>query len=95
MKKKYYISLTRGLQGYYVLVVAEREEFAREYANRYLSNIYCSIYDTSELEELSDEGYKTVVINEQAPIILNDPDDYYVLDHPLTFDEFTDSVEGI
>lgn len=66
----YYISLTRGLSGYYVKVSAVSEDVARQYAENYFSHNWCSIYVEEELMRFRAKGYKTIVINEEDPVIL-------------------------
>ena len=68
----YYISLTRGLTGYYVQVEADNESIVREYAGNYYGRLWCSVYEQEDLQELKSIGYKTIVINEGDPVVLGD-----------------------
>jgi hypothetical protein len=49
--KKYYISLAQNLCGYYVLAMAEKEKDVRQWANKTLGRMWCSIYTQEELEK--------------------------------------------
>lgn len=72
---KYYISLTRGLIGYYVLVLATDEYVAREYASNYFDHNWCSVYDEDSIERIKSK-YKTIIINEDNPVVLGDTGTY-------------------
>ena len=71
---EYYISLCRGLTGYYVLVHAESEEIVRQHAAEYFGKIWCSIYTSAYFREIIRKRYPTAsrVVNPTKPIILND-----------------------
>lgn len=70
--KRYYISLCRGLIGYYVAVDATDEEVVRTHAMRYFGRMWCSVYT----KPYDQNGVKCIVINEDDPIILNDCPDW-------------------
>ena len=76
--KPYYISLVRGLTGYYVKVLATDIEVVRGYAAKYYGKLWCSVYTEHDLEVMK-EKWKTLrctIINEDNPIILNDNPSY-------------------
>lgn len=72
----YYISLTRGMSGYYIKVLATDSNVARGYADNYYANNWCSVYVEEEIEELIMKGYKTIIINENDPVVLNDSSEW-------------------
>lgn len=77
--KSYYISLVRGLTGYYVKVLATDIEVVRKYAVKYYGELWCSVYTEEELVDFMKKYYnitKVVVINADAPVILNDNPNY-------------------
>lgn len=69
---KYYISLCRGLAGYYVCVEATSEDIVRQHASKYYGRLWCSVYK----EPYRRPGVKCIVINEDDPVLLNDCPDY-------------------
>ena len=69
---EYYISLTRGLLGYYVKVLATSIEVAREYASNYYGSLWCSVYENKDIEAFSSRGWKNIIINDNDPVILDD-----------------------
>lgn len=70
--KRYYISLCRGLIGYYVAVDATDMEVVRMHAAKYFGNIWCSVYTSP----YSSNGVKFTIINEDNPIVLGDCPDW-------------------
>lgn len=70
--KRYYISLCRGLIGYYVAVDAADIEVVRQHAMKYFGKLWCSVYT----EPYDKNGAKCIIINENDPIILGDCPDW-------------------
>lgn len=72
--KTFYISLCRGLNGFYIKVQAPSEDAVRGYATRYCGEIWCNIYSEGYFYEVLRHRYPnaTKVINNQQPIILTD-----------------------
>jgi len=67
--KNYYVSLVRGLLGYYLKFNACSAEIVREHLLEYYGKLWCSIYTEQEFK--SSRYYATAkVINEDAPIKL-------------------------
>lgn len=66
----YYISLARGLQGYYVLVKADNIEVVRKYALSYYGKLWCSIYEDYDMSLFKVIHPKCNIINENDPIEL-------------------------
>lgn len=62
---QYYLSLSRGLVGYYVLFEAPEEEYVRKHAELYFGGVWCSVYPADH-EFVSEPK----IINEESPIIL-------------------------
>ena len=67
--KIYYVSLVRGLVGYYVKFLAPSETIVRMHLAKYFGRLWCSIYSWTDLEKLKTQ-YNTTVINEDKPIKL-------------------------
>ena len=65
----YYVSLVRGLTGYYVKFRAPAEEIVRKHLSKYFERMWCSIYTPDEIVELANK-YTVNVINEENPICL-------------------------
>lgn len=77
--KSYYISLVRGLTGYYVKVLATDMEVVRGYAVNYCGELWCSIYTEKDMMKIKNNYKnltKVIVINEDDPVILNDNSSY-------------------
>ena len=70
---EYYISLCRGLTGYYVLVLAESEEVVRQHAVEYFGKIWCNIYSSAYFREVICKRYPGAsrVVNRSKPIDLS------------------------
>lgn len=70
--KKFYVSLTRGLLGYYVVFEAPDERTVRLHVLQYFGRMWCTVY-TEEVFSTSIVGkYPTRLVNEDEPIVLND-----------------------
>lgn len=69
--KNYYVSLVRGLLGYYVKVVADSKDVVRDYCRKYMGRMWCSIYSEDRLNEMKDR-FTVKIINEDSPIKLGD-----------------------
>ena len=68
---KYFISLTRGLNGLYIVAIAKDEETVREYANLYLKEIWGNVYTEAYFYELIRRRYPhSKVINQNRPLDL-------------------------
>lgn len=65
----YYVSLVRGLSGYYVKFRAPTEEIVRMHLSKYFGRMWCSVYTQDEIVELANK-YTVNVINEENPICL-------------------------
>ena len=69
--KTYYVSLVRGLCGYYVKFNALNEETVRNHVAKYFGQMWCSVYDEGDLIKVKERHPdKTWVINEDRPIEL-------------------------
>lgn len=69
----YYLSLCRGLVGYYVEFVAPDEETVRKHAQEYFGRIWCHVYTYEYFERFIRSRFpNTTIINEAQPIELND-----------------------
>lgn len=70
----FYISLVRGLVGYYVKVLAPSEETVRKHCAKYFGRIWCSVYsyaDFSGIRERSwSRGVPCEVFNNDNPVVL-------------------------
>lgn len=69
--KNYYVSLVRGLLGYYVKITANSENVVRDYCHKYMGRMWCSVYPEDSLNEMKSK-FTVMVINEDRPIKLND-----------------------
>ena len=65
----YYVSLVRGLTGYYVKFRAPAEEIVRKHLSKYFERMWGSVYTPDEIVELANK-YTVNVINEENPICL-------------------------
>jgi hypothetical protein len=74
--KVYYLSLTRGLKGYYVMFKAESEEVVRSHALKYFGELWCSIYTAAYFREIIRKRYpaQSRIVNRDRPIVLTSPD---------------------
>ena len=69
MINTYYVSLVRGLIGYYVKFTADNENIVREHCAEYFGRLWCSVYDEKYfLEHIYTPACK--IINEDKPIHL-------------------------
>lgn len=70
--KYYYLSLIRGLSGYYVKFEAESEEAVRRYAIEYFGQMYGTIYTDAYFHEVIRRRFPSSsrVINNKRPIKL-------------------------
>lgn len=68
---KYYVSLVRGLVGYYVLFEAPNDEVVRKHCGEYFGRMWCSVYDEAYFMQRIAGRYGTEkVINADRPIVL-------------------------
>lgn len=72
--KIYYVSLCRGLIGYYVKFVAPSEDAVRNHVSRYFGRMWCSVYTEAYFYEVLRKKYprNSKVINRDDPVILED-----------------------
>lgn len=72
--KTFYLSLCRGLVGYYVKFEAVSEEAVRQHAYKYFGSMWCSVYTEAYFMEILRKRYPkaTRVVNRDHPIILTD-----------------------
>jgi hypothetical protein len=75
--KNFYVSLCKGLIGYYIFFKATTEEVIRDYCLANMGKIWCNIYDQRRINEMINSHKKLIIININDPIILNDCGDYY------------------
>jgi len=70
---EYYISLCRGLTGYYVYVKAPDEETVRKHAAEYFGKLWCSVYTSAYFREIIRRRYPSAsrVINPTNPVDLS------------------------
>lgn len=68
----YYLSLCRGLVGYYVKFQAESEDVVREHAAMYFGRMWCTIYTEAYFREVLCRRYPKAsrVVNRNNPIVL-------------------------
>jgi mannosyltransferase OCH1-like enzyme len=70
----YYLSLARGLVGYYVKFKAPNEDVVRNHAAKYFGRLWCSVYQdiafAGVLERAARRGDSCIVINDNKPILL-------------------------
>lgn len=71
--KVFYLSLSRGLVGYYVKFEAISEEVVRRHAAKYFGGMWCSVYTEAYFMEILRKKYPhaTRVVNRDRPIILS------------------------
>lgn len=68
---RYYLSLCRGLIGYYVLFEAPDEATVRRHAAEYFGRMWCSVYDEDYFVDHILHNYPpTIVVNVCRPIVL-------------------------
>lgn len=72
----YYVSLCRGLMGYYVKFEAPSEEAVRNHVARYFGRIWCSVYSEAYFYEVLRKRFpdQSRVVNANRPIILENED---------------------
>lgn len=72
--KTYYLSLCRGLSGYYVKFIASDEEVVRRHAVKYFGKIWCTIYTEAYFYEVIKKRYPTTskVVNRNDAVVLSD-----------------------
>lgn len=69
----YYLSLTRGLVGYYVKFIAPDETTVRKHAHEYFGRLWCTVYTEEYFEQLIKARFpNTKVINPDKPVELDD-----------------------
>ena len=69
---KFYVSLVRGLVGYYVLFEAPDWATVRQHVAAYYGRMWCSVYSESEFNKHIVGTYPAKVINEDKPIVLHE-----------------------
>ena len=68
---RYYLSLTRGLIGYYVLFEAPDEATVRRHAAEYFGRMWCSVYSEDYfVDRILHNDPRAIVINVCRPIVL-------------------------
>ena len=68
---RYYLSLCRGLVGYYVLFEAPDEATVRRHAAEYFGRMWCSVYDEEYFaNHIMPNCPHTILINVCRPIVL-------------------------
>lgn len=71
MPKTYYLSLCRGLTGYYVMFKAPDEETVRRHAAEYFGRLWCSVYDEEYYKARIAGRYPNErIVNADNPIVL-------------------------
>jgi hypothetical protein len=73
MNNNYYVSLCRGLLGYYVFIQATDEDVVRDYCVKYMGKMWCSVYNYKQIKSFV---FDINIINPLSPIILNGCSDY-------------------
>jgi hypothetical protein len=71
-KKIFYVSLVRGLTGYYVLFEAEDEMTVRNHVAAYFGRMWCGVYTKHYFYNNIAGKYPARIVNEDKPIILHD-----------------------
>ena len=71
----YYVSLVRGLCGYYVKFIAPTENIVRSYCATYFGRLWCSVYEPPKMDELRTK-YFVGIVNEDRPIELEEGASY-------------------
>lgn len=75
--KVYYLSLVRGLVGYYVKFVSTSMEIVREHAQKYFGRLWCSVYTKEQFDDIIRKfPVRVTVINEDNPIELKESSDW-------------------
>ena len=72
MKKKFYVSLVRGLMGYYVVFEAEDEMTVRNHVAAYFGRLWCSVYTEADFNQRIVGKYDYKLVNGDKPIVLED-----------------------
>ena len=68
---RYYLSLVRGLVGYYVLFEAPDEYTVRRHAQEYFGRVWCSVYEEDYFNRFIVGRYgESRVINADRTIVL-------------------------
>lgn len=70
--KTFYVSLVRGLMGYYVVFEAEDESTVRNHVAAYFGRMWCSVYTKEYFNQHIAGKYPANVINADKPIVLED-----------------------
>lgn len=70
--KRYYVSLVRGLMGYYVAFDAPDEMTVRNHVAAYFGRLWCSVYTEAYFNQRIVGTYPANVINADKPIVLED-----------------------
>ena len=70
--KTFYLSLCRGLVGYYVKFIAPDEDTVRCHAAKYFGRLWCSVYTEAYFYEVLKRRYpnNSRIINKDRPIEL-------------------------
>lgn len=70
--KVFYVSLCRGLSGWYVKFEAESEEVVRQHCAAYFGRMWCEVYSEAYYWEVLRKRYPraTRVVNRDKPIVL-------------------------
>lgn len=70
--KKFYVSLVRGLLGYYVVFEAPDEMTVRKHVAEYFGRLWCSVYTEEYFTNYIVGKYETRIINADRLIRLED-----------------------
>lgn len=68
--KKFYVSLVRGLIGYYVVFEAPDEETVRNHVAEYFGRMWCSVYTEAYFNGHIAIEPGARLVNEDRPIVL-------------------------
>lgn len=69
--KRFYVSLVRGLLGYYVLFEAPDEMTVRKHVAEYFGRMWCEVYTEEYFKNRLVGKYPISVINYDRPIVLD------------------------
>lgn len=67
---KFYVSLVRGLLGYYVVFEAPSRDVVVGHVAEYFGRMWCSVYDETYFNSRIKGVYPVQLVNEDKPIVL-------------------------
>lgn len=70
--KKFYVSLVRGLFGYYIVFEAPNSDIVYKHLEEYFGRLWCSVYSEESFKDRVVGKYVYHIVNEDRPIALND-----------------------